>query len=98
MTYPTAHAPAHPSAHSHTMATANMTELDIHPVRSTEKGDTFHDENVEDKAIAHELLKSRFDEMSIPRTLWVFRKSAFCVFSVYMGYLCEGFEVSSSDT
>jgi hypothetical protein len=74
---------------------SNVPELDIQPVRSNEKGDTFHDENAEDKAIQHELLKSRFDEMSIPRTLWVFRKSAFFVFSVYMGYLCEGFEVRS---
>ena len=43
----------------------------------------------------HDLLKSRFDEMSIPRTLWVFRRVVLVVLSVYTGYLCEGFEVSN---
>ena len=42
----------------------------------------------------HGLLKSRFDEMSISQTLWVFRRSAFVALAVYTGYMCEGFEVS----
>jgi SP family general alpha glucoside:H+ symporter-like MFS transporter len=42
------------------------------------------------------LLKSRFDEMSIPRTIWVFRRSVLVVLAVYTGYMCEGFEVSHS--
>jgi len=33
--------------------------------------------------------------MSIPRTLWIFRKSAFFVFLVYTGYFCEGFELQA---
>ncbi len=40
------------------------------------------------------LLKSRFDELSIPRTLWVFRRVVFFTLCVYTGYMCEGFEVS----
>jgi SP family general alpha glucoside:H+ symporter-like MFS transporter len=42
------------------------------------------------------LLKSRFDEMSIPRTLWVFRRVVLVTLAVYTGYMCEGFEVSES--
>lgn len=39
------------------------------------------------------LVKSRFDELSLPRTLWVFRRVFLVVLSVYTGYVCEGFEV-----
>ena len=39
------------------------------------------------------LLKSRFDELSIWRTLWVFRTSALWCVACFTGYLCEGFEV-----
>lgn len=42
------------------------------------------------------LVKSRFDELSIPRTLWVFRRVVLVVLAVYTGYVCEGFEVSES--
>ena len=31
------------------------------------------------------LRKSRFDDLSIPRTLWVFRKTVLVVLSVYTG-------------
>lgn len=41
------------------------------------------------------LLKSRFDELSIPRTLWVFKRVVLVSLAVYTGYVCEGFEVSS---
>ncbi|KAL1889145.1 hypothetical protein Sste5346_009093 [Sporothrix stenoceras] len=47
-------------------------------------GDTF---------IGEELVKSRFDEMSPARTLWVFRRVALVSLAVYTGYVCEGFEV-----
>ena len=36
------------------------------------------------------LTKSRFDELSIPRTLWLFRRSIFFCLCVYTGYVCEG--------
>jgi hypothetical protein len=42
------------------------------------------------------LVKSRFDELSIPRTLWVFKRVVLVVLAVYTGYVCEGFEVSSN--
>ena len=44
----------------------------------------------------HGLYKSRFDKLSIPRTLWVFKKVVLVILSVYTGYLCEGFEVSAT--
>jgi hypothetical protein len=37
--------------------------------------------------------KSRFDELSIPRTLWIFRRTVLVCLAVYTGYVCEGFEV-----
>ncbi|KAH8724376.1 general substrate transporter [Phaeosphaeriaceae sp. PMI808] len=39
------------------------------------------------------LVKSRFDELSIPRTAWVFRRVVLVAASVYTGYVCEGFEL-----
>lgn len=41
------------------------------------------------------LLKSKFDELSIPRTLWVFGRVVLVSLAVYTGYVCEGFEVSN---
>ncbi|PTB41803.1 hypothetical protein M441DRAFT_192948 [Trichoderma asperellum CBS 433.97] len=41
------------------------------------------------------LVKSRFDELSIPRTLWVFRRVVLVSLSVYTGYVCEGFELGA---
>lgn len=40
------------------------------------------------------LVKSRYDELSIPRTLWVFKRVVLVSLAVYTGYVCEGFEVS----
>jgi hypothetical protein len=37
--------------------------------------------------------KSRFDDLSIPRTLWIFRRTVLVCLAVYTGYVCEGFEV-----
>jgi hypothetical protein len=39
-------------------------------------------------------VKSRWDELSIRRTLWVFRRVVLVSIAVYTGYICEGFEVS----
>jgi len=39
------------------------------------------------------LVKSRFDELSIPRTVWVFKRVVLVILAVYTGYVCEGFEV-----
>ena len=39
------------------------------------------------------LVKSRYDELSILRTLWVFKRVVLVSLAVYTGYVCEGFEV-----
>lgn len=68
----------------------------------TEKPDVEHVETSQfegDKLpAAHDddgLLKSRYSELSIPRTAWVFKRVILFVLLVYTGYVCEGFEVSS---
>jgi SP family general alpha glucoside:H+ symporter-like MFS transporter len=40
------------------------------------------------------LVKSRYDELSISRTLWVFKRVTLVSLAVYTGYICEGFEVN----
>lgn len=56
-----------------------------------EKHIDLHDEKVngiDHKELAevdYGLRKSRFDDLSIPRTLWVFRKTVLVVLSVYTG-------------
>lgn len=40
------------------------------------------------------LVKSTFDELSIPQTLWAFKRVILISLAVYTGYVCEGFEVS----
>ncbi len=70
--------------------------LDIYP---PEKNEVEHIETSEpiDSDLTLEgvgLYKSRFDELSIPRTLWVFKRVVLVVSAVYTGYMCEGFEVS----
>lgn len=42
------------------------------------------------------LVKSTFDDLSIPKTLWTFRRIILISLAVYTGYVCEGFEVSSN--
>lgn len=69
----------------------HVDNLEIQP--ANEKAEAHHEEHLEEKIIEPEQLKSRFDELPITKTLWIFRRSAFYVFLVYMGYLCEGFEV-----
>lgn len=67
-----------------------------------EKDDSTHHAEVGADAIeltevdgyaSYGLVKSRYDVLSIPRTLWVFRRVVLIVLSVYSGYVCEGFEV-----
>ncbi|WOO85967.1 MFS transporter fmqE [Vanrija pseudolonga] len=76
-----------------TKTTSNtMTEHEKQPV------DT-HIEKVDDPNQDHDqsndLLKSRYDNLSIPRTLWLFRRSVFFVLMLYTGYMCEGFELGA---
>ena len=55
-----------------------------------------HGEGLEVTLDGNGLLKSRFDQLSIPRTLWVFRRAVLVTLAVYTGYMCEGFEVRHS--
>jgi hypothetical protein len=48
------------------------------------------------KVDSYGLVKSRYDELSIPRTLWVFKRVVLVSLAVYTGYICEGFEVSEA--
>lgn len=86
-------APHHPHL-PHTVSPTNeVSEFDKHEAEHDEKL------GIDDDAAAvyhmgDGLLKSRFDELSIPRTLWIFRRSVLVVLAVYTGYMCEGFEVS----
>ncbi|KAH8881094.1 MFS general substrate transporter [Thozetella sp. PMI_491] len=41
------------------------------------------------------LVKSRFDELSILQTLWVFKRVILVSLAVYTGYVCEGFELGA---
>ncbi|KAH7356508.1 general substrate transporter [Rhexocercosporidium sp. MPI-PUGE-AT-0058] len=41
------------------------------------------------------LVKSRYDELSIPRTVWVFKRVVLVSLAVYTGYVCEGFELGA---
>ena len=47
-----------------------------------------------DGYVSNGLVKSRFDQLSIPRTVWVFKRVVLIILAVYTGYVCEGFEVS----
>jgi hypothetical protein len=47
--------------------------------------DVEHQEVMARTDYEYELKKSRFDDLSIPRTLWVFRKTALVVLSLYTG-------------
>ena len=47
------------------------------------------------KIDSYGLVKSRYDELSIPRTLWVFKRVVLVSLAVYTGYVCEGFELNA---
>ncbi|TXT04812.1 hypothetical protein VHUM_04080 [Vanrija humicola] len=55
------------------------------------------DTHLEKVATNHpaELLKSRYDNLSIPKTLVLFKRSVFFVLMLYTGYMCEGFELGA---
>jgi hypothetical protein len=53
--------------------------IDLHDEKTNEID---HKELAE---VDYGLRKSRFDDLSIPRTLWVFRKTVLVVLSVYTG-------------
>lgn len=69
-------------------------------MNQSEKPEIVLDDNVTaddvTKDEAYGLVKSRFDELSIPRTLWVFKRVVLVSLAVYTGYVCEGFEVSQT--
>ncbi|KAJ5377257.1 uncharacterized protein N7496_004666 [Penicillium cataractarum] len=48
--------------------------------------------------LTENLVKSRFDEMSLGRTVWVFRRVALVSLAVYTGYVCEGFELKAGNS
>jgi hypothetical protein len=63
-----------------------MAHLEQQQVDLDEKpADPEHQEISAHASSDYELKKSRFDDLSIPRTLWVFRKTALVVLSVYTG-------------
>ncbi|GIC87477.1 uncharacterized protein Aud_003861 [Aspergillus udagawae] len=51
-----------------------------------------------DESISENLAKSRFDNMSVGQTAWVFRRVAFISLAVYTGYVCEGFELKAGNS
>jgi hypothetical protein len=54
-------------------------DLDEKPV------DIEHNEMAAQVELEYGLRKSRFDDLSIPRTIWVFRRTVLIVLSVYTG-------------
>jgi hypothetical protein len=44
-----------------------------------------------------ELVKSRYDQLSVFQALWKFRRATFYTFLVFTGYTIDGFEVSVDD-
>jgi hypothetical protein len=63
--------------------------------------DKHHDLHVEDATQTHdggansdELVKSRYDQLSVFQALWKFRRATFYTFLVFTGYTIDGFEVS----
>lgn len=47
-----------------------------------------------DDANAEQLVKSRYDQLTVFQALWKFRVAAFYSFLVFTGYAIDGFEVS----
>lgn len=65
----------------------------------TEKQDVSHveiheaDDKIDPAQLGGGLMKSPIDDISIWKTLWIFKRVFFFVVLVYTGYVCEGFEV-----
>ncbi|KAJ6785288.1 hypothetical protein PWT90_01088 [Aphanocladium album] len=56
-----------------------------------------HFENMPD-TLGHDsrgLYKSPFDQLSLPQTLWTFKRIILVTLAVYTGYVCEGFELGA---
>lgn len=78
----------------------------LETVTSTEKAGISHveEQNVIDDFsqakvdgyVSYGLAKSRFDNLTIPQTIWTFKRVIIIIISVYTGYICEGFELNSS--
>ncbi|PON23295.1 hypothetical protein TGAM01_v207822 [Trichoderma gamsii] len=68
-------------------------------MNQSEKPEVVLDDNVTADDVTKDegygLVKSRFDELSIPRTLWVFKRVVLVSLAVYTGYVCEGFELGA---
>lgn len=70
-----------------------------------EKQDTAHVETRDicddEKVDVHPdsgLMKSPIDDLSIWKTVWIFKRVVLFVVLVYTGYVCEGFELSAGGT
>ena len=63
-------------------------------LETTQTQTEFDDVGKGEGYVSYGLVKSRYDELSIPQTLWVFRRAVLVTLAVYTGYVCEGFEVS----
>ncbi|KAM0514528.1 hypothetical protein ACHAPE_006823 [Trichoderma viride] len=68
-------------------------------MNQSEKPEVVLDDNIAADDVTKDegygLVKSRFDELSIPRTLWVFKRVVLVSLAVYTGYVCEGFELGA---
>ena len=94
----------HHNLRIHSMCTGSSSELQqsVGIMTDPAKAQTTHVEKSEkdldkltvDGYDSYGLVKSTFDDLSIPRTLWVFRRVILVSLAVYTGYVCEGFEVS----
>ena len=54
------------------------------------------DRNIDKDLQGTNLVKSTWDDLTIPQLLWTFKKTMLVTLLVYTGYLCEGFEVSDA--
>lgn len=78
------------------MATSIVDEKRTLEITPSEKHDVEHLETTKEDDLALQgisIFKSRYDDLSILRTLWVFKRVVLVVLAVYTGYMCEGFEV-----
>ncbi|KAL1893354.1 hypothetical protein Sste5346_006532 [Sporothrix stenoceras] len=87
------------------MANNDIDSRPLETVTSTEKAGISHVEQsvLDDFSLAkvdgyvsYGLAKSRFDNLTIPQTIWTFKRVIIIIISVYTGYICEGFELNSS--
>jgi MFS transporter, SP family, general alpha glucoside:H+ symporter len=77
------------------MAEATTSPSEKHEEMRIEGARTDLDDVKVDGYDSYGLVKSRYDELSIPRTLWVFKRVVLVSLAVYTGYVCEGFELGA---